>query len=65
MEQLAEAGTAILFVSSEMEEILGMADRTYVMHEGKLTGQLSRSEMTEQNIMRLAFGRTESQPSVN
>jgi ribose transport system ATP-binding protein len=65
MEQLAAAGTAILFVSSEMEEILGMADRTYVMHEGRLTGQLSRVEMSEQNIMRLAFGRTATQPSAN
>jgi len=57
MEQLASNGTAILFVSSEMEEILGMADRTYVMHEGQIKGQLSRTQMTEQSIMQLAFGR--------
>lgn len=60
MEQLAERGTAILFVSSEMEEILGMADRTYVMHEGRVKGELSRDAMTEQSIMQLAFGRTEA-----
>ena len=36
MEQLAEEGVAILFVSSEMEEIIGMSDRALVMHEGRL-----------------------------
>ena len=60
MEQLAQRGTAILFVSSEMEEILGMADRTYVMHEGRVKGELAREQMTEQSIMQLAFGRTEA-----
>ena len=56
MEDLAESGVAILFVSSEMEEILGMADRALVMHEGRITGELSRSELTEENIMHLATG---------
>ena len=44
MEQLAKAGVAILFVSSEMEEILGMSDRTLVMHEGAIAGELGRDE---------------------
>lgn len=57
MEELAEQGVAILFVSSEMEEVLGMADRVLVMHEGQLTGELSRSEMSEEAIMHLATGR--------
>lgn len=57
MEELAEQGVAILFVSSEMEEVLGMADRVLVMHEGQLTGELSRSEMSEEAIMNLATGR--------
>jgi ribose transport system ATP-binding protein len=56
MEELAESGVAILFVSSEMEEILGMADRALVMHEGRIAGELSRSELTEENIMHLATG---------
>ena len=38
MEELASQGVAILFVSSEMEEVLGMSDRTLVMHEGRITG---------------------------
>jgi ribose transport system ATP-binding protein len=60
MEELAETGVAILFVSSEMEEILGMADRALVMHEGRITGELSREEMGEESIMQLATGNTGS-----
>jgi len=56
MEQLAASGVAILFVSSEMEEILRLSDRTLVMHEGHLTGELPRSNLTEESIMRLATG---------
>jgi ribose transport system ATP-binding protein len=57
MEELAKSGVAILFVSSELEEVLGMADRAIVMHEGRITGELSRDELTEETIMQLATGR--------
>jgi ribose transport system ATP-binding protein len=57
MEDLAAAGVAILFVSSEMEEILGMSDRTLVMHEGRLAGELSRADLSEEAIMHLATGK--------
>jgi ribose transport system ATP-binding protein len=57
MEELADEGVAILFVSSEMEEILGMSDRTLVMHEGTITGELERNDLTEEAVMRLATGR--------
>ena len=57
MEELAASGVAILFVSSEMEEILGMSDRTLVMHEGRITGQLERADLSEETIMRLATGK--------
>ncbi len=56
MEELAERGVAILFVSSEMEEILGMSDRALVMHEGRLTGELARHELSEDAVMQLATG---------
>ena len=56
MEELAEQGMGILFVSSEMEEILGMSDRTLVMHEGRITGELQRDELSEEAIMQLATG---------
>jgi ribose transport system ATP-binding protein len=56
MEELAESGVAILFVSSEMPEIIGMSDRALVMHEGRITGELARSELTEERVMQLATG---------
>jgi ribose transport system ATP-binding protein len=56
MEKLAKTGVAILFVSSEMEEILGMSDRALVMHEGRIEGELKREELSEESVMRLATG---------
>ena len=56
MEELADQGMSILFVSSELEEIIGMSDRVIVMHEGRLAGELDRSELSEQSIMNLATG---------
>lgn len=56
MEELAGNGIAILFVSSEMEEVLGMADRALVMHEGQITGEIARADLSEESIMQLATG---------
>jgi ribose transport system ATP-binding protein len=56
MRGLAQSGVAILMISSDMEEVLHISDRVAVMHEGKLTGILTREESTEENIMRLAVG---------
>ncbi len=58
MEELAQQGVAVLFVSSEMEEILNMSDRALVMHEGRIAGQLDRNQLNEESVMRLATGRT-------
>ena len=58
METLARDGIAILFVSSELEEILGLSDRVLVMHEGRITGELDREAMSEEAIMHLATGRS-------
>jgi ribose transport system ATP-binding protein len=41
-----------------MEEILGMSDRVIVMHEGQITGELDRKDMSEESIMQLAIGNT-------
>jgi ribose transport system ATP-binding protein len=54
MEKLAAEGVAILFVSSEMEEVLLMSDRALVVHEGKITGELARDALDEETVMRLA-----------
>jgi ribose transport system ATP-binding protein len=54
MRRLAASGVAILMISSDMEEILGNSDRVAVMHEGRVTGVLDRSECTQEGILRLA-----------
>ena len=56
MEELAAKGVAVLFVSSDLEEILGMSDRVLVLHEGRLSGELQRNELSEEAVMRLATG---------
>ncbi len=54
--KLAEEGVAIIMISSELPEILGMSDRILVMHEGKCAGIVDRAEATQEKIMALATG---------
>ena len=61
IEALAADGMGVLFASSEMEEVLGLADRVLVMHEGRLQGEVSGEEMTEEAVMHLATGSHEVQ----
>ena len=56
MAELLEQGMAIVLVSSEMLEILGLADRIFVMHEQAVVGELSREEATEERIAYLSAG---------
>jgi ribose transport system ATP-binding protein len=56
INSLAERGVAILMISSELPELLGMSDRVLVMHEGRLAGELSRAEATQERVMHLATG---------
>ena len=51
MKELAEQGRAIVMISSEMPELLGMCDRIYVMNEGRMVGELSRDEASQEKIM--------------
>jgi ribose transport system ATP-binding protein len=53
---LADAGVAILMISSDMEEVIGVSDRIAVMHEGMISGFLERAEFSEHNVLRLAVG---------
>ncbi len=53
---LAGQGKAIIMISSEMPEVMGMADRIIVMHEGEVTGALERNEFDQEAIMKLAAG---------
>lgn len=52
INDLARAGKGILFISSELPEILGMCDRIYVMSEGRITGELPRAEASQEKIMK-------------
>lgn len=56
MNELTERGVAIIMVSSELPEVLGMSDRVLVIHEGKLAGELSKEEATQEKIMTYATG---------
>ena len=56
MRQLADAGAAILMISSELPEILGMADRILAMHDGRLVAEFEGARPTEEEILTAATG---------
>ena len=56
LDALAADGVAVLMISSELPEVLGVADRILVLHEGRLAAEFARAEATEDNIMRAATG---------
>ncbi|GAK54430.1 ABC transporter related protein [Candidatus Moduliflexus flocculans] len=58
MSQLAGEGVAILMISSELPEVLGMSDRIIVMSEGRMTGEFRRGEVTQEQIMVAAVSRS-------
>jgi len=57
MRALADSGVAILMISSDMEEVIGVSDRVAVMCEGAISGFLERSRLSEENILQLAVGK--------
>jgi rhamnose transport system ATP-binding protein len=57
LSQLASEGVAVLMISSELPEVLGMADRVLVMREGRLAAELDRTEATEETVLSAAVGR--------
>ena len=57
MNQLAKDGVGVLMISSELPEIMGISDRMLVMREGRVTGEFSRDEATQDDIMRAATAR--------
>ncbi|MCY3723497.1 MAG: sugar ABC transporter ATP-binding protein [Candidatus Poribacteria bacterium] len=66
MAKLAQEGVAIVFVSSELPEILGMSDRVIVLHAGKITGEFINENLTQEDILRCAAGASISKlPSPN
>ena len=51
INELAAAGKAVVMISSEMPELLGMSDRIYVMNEGRFVGELAAAEASQERIM--------------
>jgi ribose transport system ATP-binding protein len=62
LDRLACEGAAVLLISSDLEEILGMSDRVLVLHEGRVAGELPRAELSEEAIMHLATDSTHTDP---
>ncbi|HUP44119.1 MAG TPA: ATP-binding cassette domain-containing protein [Thermoanaerobaculia bacterium] len=58
INRLAEEGLAIVLVSSELPEVLALSDRVMVLHEGRVTGEFTRSEATAEKVMACATGQT-------
>jgi ribose transport system ATP-binding protein len=58
MRGLADNGVAVLMISSDMEEVIGVSDRVAVMHEGHISGVLGRDQFSEENILILAVGKS-------
>jgi ABC-type sugar transport system ATPase subunit len=59
INRLAKSGLAIVLVSSELPEVLGLSDRILVLHEGKLTGEFVKNDATPEKVMACATGQTE------
>lgn len=57
MRALADAGVAVLMISSDMEEVIGVSDRIAVMHEGKISGILDKEQFSQENVLLLAVGK--------
>ncbi|MCA9895656.1 MAG: sugar ABC transporter ATP-binding protein, partial [Anaerolineae bacterium] len=62
IDQLAAIGSGVLFISSEIEELIGMCDRILVMSQGEVVGEFTRSEFDEERILRAAFREGEEKP---
>jgi ABC-type sugar transport system ATPase subunit len=56
MNELCARGKAIIMVSSDMEELLGMSDRIVVLCEGRKTGELRKDQFSQETVLRLASG---------
>jgi len=55
IHDFAAQGIGVIFVSSELFEVLNVSDNIVVMHNGRITGKVTRHEATEENVLRLAM----------
>ena len=59
MNQLSDEGVGIIMISSELPEILGMSDRIYTMHEGRVNGEIAREEASQEALLKYIAGLTD------
>ena len=62
INRMADAGKSVIFISSELPELLGMCDRIYTLSQGRVTGQLPRAEATQESLMMLMTKEKEGTP---
>ena len=63
MNELTKQGMSIIMISSELPEIINMADRVYVMYDGRITGCIDYEDVSQESIMKLATLETDQQKS--
>ena len=56
MGQICEQGSCVVFVTSDLPELLGISDRVYVFHEGIMTGEIAKENLTQENVVKKAIG---------
>ena len=65
LQELRQSGVSILLISSDMEEVIELADRAVVMYQGRIDAEFARSEITQDKLMSAAFGITDGEGSEN
>ncbi len=63
VQKLADAGRGVVVISSELPELLGLCDRIYTVFEGRITGEVSRADATQEGLMRLMTGTQSDAPA--
>ena len=61
VNQLTESGKAVLLVSSELPELIGLSDRILILHEGRVGGEFTRAEANPEKLLSAALGQSEVQ----
>ena len=56
MEEICQSGSAVIFITSDLPELLAISDRVFVFHEGQMTGEIAKENLTQENVVKKAIG---------